>query len=52
MEPCRIVGAIALPIAKKEDKIKKEKNYRKPLTTKIGVLLFRAYAEKSRKENK
>lgn len=51
MESCRIVGAIALPVARKEDKIKREKNYRKPLTVKLGTLLFKAYADKSRKNN-
>jgi hypothetical protein len=52
MEPCRIVGAIAMPIVKKKDKVKKEKNYRKPLTVKLGTLLFKAYADKSRKNNR
>jgi hypothetical protein len=52
MEPCRIVGAVAMPIVKKEDKqLKREKNYRKPLTVKLGTLLFKAYADKSRKNN-
>ena len=51
MEACRIIGAIACPIKKEDKRIKREKNYRKPLTVKLGTLLFKAYADKSRKNN-
>jgi hypothetical protein len=51
MEHCRIVGAICFPVQKEVNQTKREKNYRKPLTTKLGTLLFKAYADKSRKNN-
>ena len=38
---CKVIGAVAFPITKIYTK-----SYKKPLKTKLGPLLFKAYADK------